>query len=384
VNATATAESDITGLSLLGGAVTADSVTAKAQAATGARSADGSQDGSGIANLLVGGKPLGTGVTHVHLPMGTMVLGGTTVDHDAQPGSLGYHGTVVELDVTLTEPYGGLPAGSEILVGVADAAVQTAPAATATTGEPPVGDRPEARPLPKRNPLEGPLRLHPKLAPGPYVFPVYGSAAYIDTFGAPRTDEKYHHGDDIFGQLGQPVLAVTSGTLFSVGFDKVGGYRLWLLDQAGDQFYYAHLSAYSTAAVNGAHVRAGQVIGFMGNTGDAEGTPVHLHFEVHPVSLLYLGNDGAVDPTRYLRAWTHQKNLPLPVSATFVAALPGGGSVPEPGAILLGSRDISSADGLDPASLQRALTPPSPASLMQTLVPSATPRAAPKADLGRG
>jgi len=73
------------------------------------------------------------------------------------------------------------------------------------------------------------------------------------------------------------------------------------------------------------------------------------------------------------------------VAASFVAALPGHGT-PEPGAILLGMRDISSADGLDPASLQRALVPPNPATLMQTLVPATTPapRAAPKSDLGRG
>ena len=136
--------------------------------------------------------------------------------------------------------------------------------------------------------------------------------------------------------------------------------------------------------MNGAHVRAGQVIGFMGNTGDAEGTPVHLHFEIHPVSLLYLGYDGAVDPTRYLDAWKHQKDLPFPVSASLVAALPGGGSAPEPGAILLGQRDISSADGFDAAALKRALAAPAPATLMQTLVPTAAPRTAPGKDLGRG
>ncbi len=391
--ATATAESDITSVSLFGGAVTADAVTAKAEAATTASGADGNDGGSTVVGLLVGGKPLAAGVKTVHLPMGTMTIGQSTTDTTAPAGASAYHGTVVELDITLTQPYGALPVGSELQIGAAAASAQTAQAAATTTtlaNEPPVGDRPEPRPLPKqRNPLKPPLRLHPKLSAGRYVFPVYGSTAFIDTFGAPRSDEKYHHGDDIFGQLGQPILAVTDGTLFSVGYEKVGGYRLWLLDQQGNQFYYAHLSAYSTLAVNGAHVRAGQVIGFMGNTGDAEGTPVHLHFEIHPVSLLYLGYDGAVDPTRYLKAWAHQKNLPFPVSASFVAALPGRGSTPEPGAILLGSRDISSADGLDAASLRQALVPPPTASLMQTLVPTVSPHlvpphTAPKSDLGRG
>ena len=91
----------------------------------------------------------------------------------------------------------------------------------------------------------------------------------------------------------------------------------------------------------------------MGNTGDAEGTPYHLHFEVHPVSLLYLGYDGAVDPTPYLDAWSHQRDLPFPIAAGWVPGVPGGASAPEPGAILLGMSDISTADGLAPASLRR-------------------------------
>ena len=95
----------------------------------------------------------------------------------------------------------------------------------------------------------------------------------------------------------------------------------------------------------------------MGNTGDAEGTPYHLHFEVHPVSLLYLGYDGAVDPTPYLDAWSHQQDLPFPIAAGWAPVVPGGAAAPEPGAILLGMTDISTADGLDPASLERALTP---------------------------
>ena len=112
----------------------------------------------------------------------------------------------------------------------------------------------------------------------------------------------YHHGDDIFGELGQPIVALADGTIFSLGWNKIGGNRLWLRDRQGNAFYYAHLSAFSTLVFNGARVKAGQVIGFMGNTGDAEGTPTHLHFEVHPVSLLYLGYDGAIDPTPFLDA----------------------------------------------------------------------------------
>ena len=230
--------------------------------------------------------------------------------------------------------------------------------------------------------------VRPKPAAGPYVFPVYGPSSFIDTFGAARSDVSgdYHHGDDIFGQLGQPLVAVTDGIVFSVGYQKIGGNRLWILDSQGNQFYYAHLSAFSTAAVNGAHVKAGEVVGFMGNTGDAEGTPYHLHFEVHPVSYLYLGYDGAVDPTPYLDAWRHEKSLPFPIAGGWVPNVAGGKVAPEPGAVLLGESDISTANGLDPSSLEDALKPLAPSALQQTLIPSMTPvtPVAPKKYPGRG
>ena len=163
----------------------------------------------------------------------------------------------------------------------------------------------------------------------------------------------------------------------------MGGNRLWLRDGQGNEFYYAHLSAFSTLAQNGAHVKAGTVVGFMGNTGDAEGTPYHLHFEVHPVSLLYLGYDGAVDPSPYLDAWSHAKDLPFPIAGSWVGAISGLVTAPEPGAFLLGMSDISSADGLDPASLRAALAPPK--SNATGLPPSGVPTTvAPNGDLGRG
>ena len=87
----------------------------------------------------------------------------------------------------------------------------------------------------------------------------------------------------------------------------------------------------------------------MGNTGDAEGTPYHLHFEIHPVSFLYLGYDGAVDPTPVPRRVAAPAGPAVPDRGRLGAADPGlGSAAPEPGAILLGMHDISTADGLDP------------------------------------
>jgi murein DD-endopeptidase MepM/ murein hydrolase activator NlpD len=201
-------------------------------------------------------------------------------------------------------------------------------------------------------PTPGPQLATPALGGGPYVFPVYGPTAFSDTFGAGRADVSWHHGDDIFAPLGSPILAVADGTVLSVGWNSIGGNRLWLRDREGNYFYYAHLAAFSTLATEGKAVRAGDVLGFVGNTGDAAGTPYHLHFEIHPVAMLGLGYDGAVDPTSYLRSWRRAGDL---------AAAPVGvgwsrRSAPTAGAILLGSSDISSADGLEPGSLARALT----------------------------
>ena len=92
-------------------------------------------------------------------------------------------------------------------------------------------------------------------------------------------------------------MAVADGELANVGTLPISGNRLWVYADSGDQFFYAHLSAFSPNAVNGRHVEAGEVLGYVGNTGDAEPTPPHVHFEIHPD-----GGD-AVDPNAFLTAW---------------------------------------------------------------------------------
>jgi hypothetical protein len=148
-----------------------------------------------------------------------------------------------------------------------------------------------------------PLTLTPPLGLPRYVFPVGGPASFGDTYGAARSDVSWHHGDDIFAPLGTPVVAVADGTLNRVGWERLGGWRLWVRDRLANEFYYAHLSGYTRTALRGRRVRAGQVLGYVGDTGDAYGTPFHLHFEIHPRSLLSLHYDGAVDPTTYLEHW---------------------------------------------------------------------------------
>jgi murein DD-endopeptidase MepM/ murein hydrolase activator NlpD len=161
----------------------------------------------------------------------------------------------------------------------------------------------------------------PPLAAGHDVFPLVGPyPPFSDTFGAARADVPWHHGDDLFAPRGAAVLAVTDGTLFAVGWNRIGGHRLWLIDRGGDEFYYAHLERYSRNAVDGAQVRAGELLGYVGTSGDAVGTPPHLFFEINPARLHRYGYDGAADPTGYLRRWTQ---LRAPSPAVVPLALTG-------------------------------------------------------------
>jgi murein DD-endopeptidase MepM/ murein hydrolase activator NlpD len=301
----------------------------------------------------------------------------------------GFRGFVTALHVVLTAEHGGLPAGTEIRVGYADAAASAPKPAPAPPSPPPppapqpqpsppqpdtdqtpqpspkAPKAPQAKP-PPREPLPSPpgakptpppivkappADVKPQLTAGGYVFPVYGPASFGDDFGAARAFTGWHHGNDIFAPLGAPVLAVTDGTLFLVGWNDVGGNRLWLRDDQGNEFYYAHLSAFAPVAQEGARVRAGDVVGFVGTTGDAVGTPPHLHFEIHPRGLLWMGYDGVVDPYPYLTAWRRLEDI------GFGAWAPPEGAAPPPGAVLLQAEDISTASALGEESITDLLAP---------------------------
>lgn len=115
----------------------------------------------------------------------------------------------------------------------------------------------------------------------PIIFPIEGGRGHFSNdWGAPRGDIAggKHLGNDIFAPKGTPVVAVTDGVVSKIGFQSVGGNRLWI----NGTFYYAHLDHYAPGIKKGVKVKAGQVIGFVGNTGDARGTPYHLHFGYSP------------------------------------------------------------------------------------------------------
>jgi murein DD-endopeptidase MepM/ murein hydrolase activator NlpD len=374
--------SDVLGVALFNGEVTAESVAARANVS----SAGANANGSAIANLVVLGQPV-TAAANQRIQLGDWGYATAleqSLETTVADTTRTVRAAVTALHVVLTLDHGGLPAGTEILIGRSEAATSlpVAPAVkpgTTTTVTTPTPKR--ARPAgvpPKQKKAKQPKPPEPELSPGKrgsifrtppfdvsaplspegYVFPVYGPSSFTDTFGSPRAGVVWHHGEDIFAPLGAPVLAVADGTVFSVGWNELGGYRFWLRDRQGNQFYFAHLSAFSPLAVDGNEVRAGSVIGFVGNTGDAQSTPYHLHFEIHPVGLLPMGYDGVVAPFAYLNAWRRLQDVSFAAGRGWAPPVPMNATAPHAAAFLLGSTDISTASGLDPASLDRALTAP--------------------------
>ena len=131
-----------------------------------------------------------------------------------------------------------------------------------------------------------------------HLFPVAGGAKYTNDFGGSRPGGGTHQGIDLFAVAGSPVLAVSDGVLTKVGWDATGGWRAWLKDRWGNTFYYAHLSAFSPAAREGARVAAGTVIGFVGSTGDVDPAGgAQMHFEIHPTG------GAAIAPFPYVAKW---------------------------------------------------------------------------------
>jgi murein DD-endopeptidase MepM/ murein hydrolase activator NlpD len=211
------------------------------------------------------------------------------------------------LELVLGAARGTAPKGTKVRVAVASASAADAviatptptpsPTATATATPEQVKKKPERKKAPK---------VQQRLTGRRYAFPVYGEADVADDFGAARADTGKHQGNDVFAPFGAPVLAVADGTVHRVGTLPISGNRLWLHTDAGDAFFYAHLSAFSPDAQNGKRVKAGTVLGFTGNTGDAEPTPPHVHFEIHP------GGESrdAIDPHAILLAWQRHEDVP--------------------------------------------------------------------------
>jgi murein DD-endopeptidase MepM/ murein hydrolase activator NlpD len=139
------------------------------------------------------------------------------------------------------------------------------------------------------------------------VFPAQGPCSFTDTYGAPRSGGRVHEGVDIIDKAGQWIYAVKDGILTKKYLDSPGslggnGWRLTIAD--GTYFFYAHMSAFAPGLSVGSAVKAGQIIGQVGMTGDA---PIpHLHFEVHP------GGGASINPTPVVKAVDGCKTSAVP------------------------------------------------------------------------
>jgi len=110
-----------------------------------------------------------------------------------------------------------------------------------------------------------------------------------DTWEAPRGDGRKHEGQDIFAPRGTPILSATSGYVYNVGENNLGGQTVSVISKGGRIYYYAHLDSYARGIRVGDRVTTRTVLGYVGTTGNAQGTPPHLHFGVYTPS-------GAINP----------------------------------------------------------------------------------------
>jgi peptidase M23-like protein len=157
--------------------------------------------------------------------------------------------------------------------------------------------------------LAAPAASAPRVPP--LLFPVAGATTYQDDFGQPRAGGP-HQGIDMLAAKKTPAIAVESGKVEFWTTSASAGCMLYLHGDSGTMYEYIHLNndltmqndnrgkcvagvAYATGLKNGAHVTAGQQVGYVGDSGDANGLHAHLHFEVHP------NGGAAVDPYPYLQ-----------------------------------------------------------------------------------
>lgn len=114
-------------------------------------------------------------------------------------------------------------------------------------------------------------------------FPVGGYATFIDDWFFPRFTPTFHlhQGTDVFAAMGTPVRAPASGTL-KLTQGGSGGLAAYVYEPNGTYYYLAHLRGFVPGQVSGQAVQMGEIVGYVGDSGNARGGSPHLHFEIHP------------------------------------------------------------------------------------------------------
>lgn len=129
----------------------------------------------------------------------------------------------------------------------------------------------------------GRAKSAPPAAPGGLLLPVQGvaPAQLSDTFDDARGSERMHEALDITAPRGTPVLAATDGSIEKLFTSDAGGLTIYQFDPRREHaYYYAHLDAYAPGLAEGQAVARGDVIGYVGSTGNASDDAPHLHFAI--------------------------------------------------------------------------------------------------------
>lgn len=116
---------------------------------------------------------------------------------------------------------------------------------------------------------------------------------FVDTWGGARSGGRRHEGVDIFAPRGTPIRSTTRGLVLNVGENRLGGRTVMVLGPGGQRHYYAHLDRYADLK-EGEWIEAGTVVGYVGDSGNARGTPTHLHYGIYTAG-------GAINPYPLLR-----------------------------------------------------------------------------------
>jgi hypothetical protein len=156
-------------------------------------------------------------------------------------------------------------------------------------------------------------------------FPVGGEATYSHDWWFPRHVPTFHlhEGTDIFAAEGTPVRAPADGTLRLVN-STIGGLAAYVHEPNGSYHYMAHLSSFVPGQVEGQQVKLGETVGFVGHTGNAVGTPDHVHYEYHPAPAtgVPIGTSlPPVDPKPFLDLWLEEAIADVP---RLIAAVEAG------------------------------------------------------------
>jgi len=146
-------------------------------------------------------------------------------------------------------------------------------------------------------------RLYTQDPPAKIVMPLQVPKNQIaNTWHAQRGANRLHEGQDIFAPRGTPTYSATRGYIYNIGQNGLGGQTVSVIGAGGRVYYYAHFDSYAPGISEGDYVTPQTVLGYVGTTGNAQGTPPHLHFGVYT-------STGAINPLPLLADRPAEKRI---------------------------------------------------------------------------